>query len=211
MKVISTNIANPVTFLWNGKEVTTGIYKKPTDKPIFLTKNDVMHDEISNRLNHGGYYKACYIFSSEQYPYWKRLYPQLEWTWGMFGENLTVSDFDERRIFLGAIYKVGAALVQVSQYREPCYKFGYKFGTQEVLKQFIEHGYGGTYLSILEEGAVDVGDEFILVERPKESLTVWELFQLVYAKEKDQELLHIAVNSTCLPQKKRLFLSKYLN
>jgi len=45
----------------------------------------------------------------------------------MFGENLTVADFDEREVYLGAIYKVGEALVQISQYREPCYKLGKTF------------------------------------------------------------------------------------
>jgi MOSC domain-containing protein YiiM len=210
MKVISTNIAKPTKFIWDGKEETTGIFKKPTNKPIYLTKNDVLNDEVSNRLNHGGYYKACYIFSSEQYPYWKNLYPVLDWSWGMFGENLTVSDFDERKVFLGDIYKVGEALVQVSQYREPCYKFGHKFGTQKVLKQFVKHGFGGTYLSILEEGNVTINDEFTLVERPKCSLTVAALFELVFAKEKDQELLKIAVQSTSIPPKKRILLSEYL-
>jgi MOSC domain-containing protein YiiM len=210
MKVISTNIAKPTKFIWDGKEETTGIFKKPTNKPIYVTKNDVLNDEVSNRLNHGGYYKACYIFSSEQYPYWKNLYPALDWSWGMFGENLTVSDFDERKVFLGDIYKVGEALVQVSQYREPCYKFGHKFGTQKVLKQFIKHGFGGTYLSILEEGNVTINDEFTLVERPENSLSVAALFQLVFAKEKDQNLLKIAVQSKAIPPKKRILLSEYL-
>jgi MOSC domain-containing protein YiiM len=210
MKIISTNIAKPRTFIWLGKEETTGIFKKPTKEPIYLTKNDVLNDEVSNRLNHGGYYKACYIFSSEQYPYWKSLYPTLDWSWGMFGENLTVSDFDERKVVLGDIYKVGEALVQVSQYREPCYKFGHKFGTQKVLKQFVKHGFGGTYLSILEEGNVTINDEFTLVERPKNSLSVAELFELVFAKEKDQDLLKIAVKSKAIPPKKRILLSSYI-
>ena len=210
MKIISTNIGKPTSFIWNGKEETTGIYKKPVNKPIYLTKNDVISDEVSNRLNHGGYYKACYLFASEQYPYWKNLYPDLDWSWGMFGENLTVSGFDEKEVYLGDIYKVGETVVQVSQYREPCYKFGHKFGTQKVLKQFIEHGYGGTYLSIIEEGNVDVNDEFILMERPTNSLTVFDLFALVFAKEKDQDLLKIAASSKAIPPKKRILLSKYL-
>ncbi|WP_026461248.1 MOSC domain-containing protein [Adhaeribacter aquaticus] len=210
MKIISTNIGKPTVFIWNGKEETTGIYKKPTGKPIYLTRNDVVNDEVSNRLNHGGFYKACYLFSAEQYPYWQKLYPNLDWSWGMFGENLTVSEFDERRVFLGDTYKVGEALVQVSQYREPCYKLAHKFGTSLIIKQFIEHGFGGTYLSILEEGYVDINDEFTLVERPKLTLSVSDLFNLIHAKEKDQNLLKIAVESRAIPRKKRVLLSSYL-
>lgn len=210
MKIISTNIAKPTTFIWNGKEETTGIFKKPTGQPIYLTKNDVVNDEVSDRLHHGGFYKACYIFSAEQYPYWESLYPELDWGWGMFGENLTVADFDENDVFLGDIFKVGEATVQVSQYREPCYKFGYKFGSQKVIKQFIEHGFGGTYLSIIEEGHVAVNDKFALLERTQHKLSVASLFKLVYAKEKEQELLQIAANSKAIPPKKRTFFSSFL-
>ncbi|MBB6324800.1 MOSC domain-containing protein YiiM [Algoriphagus iocasae] len=210
MKILSTNIGKPTTFIWNGKEETTGIYKKPTNQPIFLTKNDVLGDEVSNRLNHSGYYKACYAFSAEQYPYWQNLYPNLDWSWGMFGENLTLEDFDEQEVLLGDIYKVGEAVVQVSQYREPCYKFGHKFGTQQVIKQFVQHGFGGTYFSILEEGYVAQGDEFELIDRPEQSLSVAELFHLVFAKEKNQEHLKIAANSKAIPPKKRILLSSYI-
>lgn len=128
----------------------------------------------------------------------------------MFGENLTVMNFDEKQVYLGAIYKVGKAVVQVSQYREPCYKFGYKFGTQKVLEQFITHGDGGTYLSVLEEGYVNINDEFILIEKPKNSLTVYDLFQVVFSKNKDQDLLKIAVKSKAIPPKKRMLLSNYI-
>jgi len=210
MKIISTNLAEPVTFMWNGEMHTTGIYKKPTATPLFLTKDDVFNDEVSDRVHHGGYYKACYIFSAEQYPYWMELYPDLEWSWGMFGENLTVSGFDESAVFLGDIYRIGSALVQVSQYREPCYKLGHKFGTQKMLKQFIQHGFGGTYLSLLEEGEVSVGDEFKLVQRPDEGISVADLFRLVHAKVKDQELLKIATSSSSIALKKRRALQKYL-
>ncbi|MGA1227128.1 MAG: MOSC domain-containing protein [Tamlana sp.] len=210
MKIISTNTAIPTTFNWNGKEETTGIYKKPTNKPIYLTENDVKGDEVTDRVHHGGEFKACYMFSAEQYPYWKNLYPHLDWTWGMFGENLTASDFDETKVFLGDIYKVGDALVRISQYREPCYKLGHKFGTQHVIKQFIQHGFGGTYLSILEEGSVNINDVFTLVERPEKTISVSQLFQLVHAKEKDQNLLKIAANSLAIPPKKRVLLSSYI-
>ena len=210
MKIISTNIAKPTKIIWNGKEVITGIYKNPTNDPIYLAKNDVKNDEISDRVNHGGVYKACYLFSSEQYPYWKDLYPNLDWTWGMFGENLTVSGFDERKVYLGDIYKVGNALVQVSEFREPCYKLGYKFGNQGIMEQFIDHGFGGTYLSILEEGFVANNDQFTLVDRPDNSITVAELFHLAFDKEKDQDLLKIVVNSEAIGPKKRVYFSKYI-
>ena len=139
----STNIAKPKTIIYNGQEVTTGIFKKPVDTPIYLEKENVKEDEVSDRRVHGGVFKACYLFSADYYPYWQNLYPNLDWDYGMLGENLTVSGLDEDNIVIGNIYKIGSALAQVTQPREPCYKFGVKFGFKDVLKQFIEHRHPG--------------------------------------------------------------------
>jgi len=210
MQIISTNIAKPKTILWRGQQVKTGIYKTPTTKPIFLGKEDVQGDEVSDRKHHGGEYKACYLFSADHYPYWENLYPNLDWNWGMLGENLTVSGLDETKIYIGDIYKIGTALVQITQPREPCYKFGIKFGTQQVLKQFIQHGRPGTYVKILKEGFVRTNDSIILVESKKNSLTIAQFFNLLFAEDKDLGLLKLAINNEALPEKKREKLKKFL-
>lgn len=210
MQVISTNIGKPATIKWRGKHVQTGIYKTPVNQPIYLGKHDVKSDTVSDRNVHGGEYKACYLFSADQYSYWQKLYPNLDWDYGMLGENLTVSGLDETQIYIGDIYKVGEALVQITQPREPCYKFGVKFGTQEVLKQFVEHGYSGTYVKVLEEGYVAKEDKFTLVKHAKNSLTVHQFFNLLFAKTKDRKLLKLAINNEALPQRKRDKLKAFL-
>lgn len=210
MKVISTNIAKPTTIIWNGKKVKTGIYKIPVNNPIYLGKEAVKNDEVSDRRVHGGIYKACYLFSSNQYAYWQNLYPNLDWDYGMFGENLTVEGLDETNLFVGDIYKIGEALVQITQPREPCFKFGIKFGSQDVLKQFINHGFSGTYVSVLKEGFVTNGDVLKLEKQYKNSLTTAQLFNLLHAKEKDQTLLKLAIKNDALPLKKRKKLERFL-
>jgi len=210
LKITSTNIAKPTTIIWNGQKTKTGIYKIPTNNPIYLEKDAVKGDEVSDRRVHGGIYKACYLFSKNQYAYWKNLYPKLDWNYGMFGENLTVKDLDETNLYIGNVYKIGEALVQITQPREPCFKFGVKFGTQNVLKQFINHGFSGTYVSVLKEGLVTKGDTFKLIEQAENSLTTAQLFNLLYAKEKDQSLLKLVIKHEALPLKKRKKLEAYL-
>lgn len=210
MKILSTNIAKPITFIWNGKEETTGIYKKPVDTPIFLGNEDVKGDEVSDRKYHGGEFKACYLFSADQYPYWKNLYPNLDWTYGMLGENLTVEDLNEKELHIGDIYKVGNALVQITQPREPCYKFAMKFDSNDVLKQFIDHGYSGTYVRVLEEGSVATGDVFELVEKAKDSISIFQFFELLYAKEKNKNHIESIIDNECIPKEKRDRLKSYL-
>lgn len=210
MKVIATNIGTPRTFTWNGAEEQTGIFKYPTTEGLFLTKNDVKGDTVIDRVHHGGTNKACYLFSADYYPYWKEQYPNHDWDWGMFGENLTVSGMDESQIRVGNVYKIGDATVQVSQPREPCYKLGIRFGTQAILKQFIAHNHPGTYLKILEEGRVKAGALVELIETSKNSLTVQQFYELMFQKEKPRHMLHLFMSNDSVPQYKKDRFLKYL-
>ncbi len=210
MNVIATNKGNPTAFLWNGREEQTGIYKYPVDESLYLETTEVRTDTIIDRKHHGGLNKACYLFSADHYPFWKGLYPELPWNWGMFGENLTISGLDESAIRIGDIYRIGSALVQVSQPREPCYKLGVRFGNKNVLKQFIEYGYPGCYVRILEEGSVKMGDDVLMVEQSRHPLTVKQIFQLLMGREKNRELLHQASENMALPEYKREQLKKYM-
>lgn len=186
MEVISTNLSNPTTIIWNQKEELTGMYKIPTFEGITLKKEYVISDYVEDLCNHGGIDKACYIFSSDHYSHWKNLYPSLIWNWGMFGENITVSGLDESTIFIGDIYKIGTSVIQVSQPRQPCYKLGIRFENQLILKQFIQFGFPGIYVRILEEGSVKAGDKLELIQRYDESITICEAFQLIYSGSKPE-------------------------
>ena len=209
MEVIATNIAVPKKIIWNDKEVTTGIFKQPVQNPITLESEAVAGDIIADRKVHGGIFKACYLFSSDHYPYWKQKYPHLDWDWGMFGENLTVNGLDESKIRIGNVYRLGSALVQVTQPREPCYKLGVKFGTQDILREFIDHGFPGTYVKILEHGEVKVGDRLQLVEESKNPLTIQQFYQLLYSKTKDASIVKLAIENEALPLYKRERLKRY--
>lgn len=210
MKIISTNLATPTTFIWNGKEEQTGIFKKPVTEPLFLDTNNVSNDTVIDRVHHAGVNKACYLFASDHYLYWKALYPDLDWNWGMFGENLTVEGLDEASIRVGNIYKLGTALIQVSQPREPCFKLGVRFGTQDVLRQFIDHKKPGTYVRILEKGNVKTGDVLELQEQSENELTIQQFYELLYMRNKPKELIELFMSNPSVPQYKKDRYKKYL-
>ena len=210
MQIISTNIAKPTTFIWNGKEETTGIFKKPVDTPIFLGNENVKDDEVSDRKVHGGEFKACYLFSADHYPYWKNRYPHLEWNFGMLGENLTVKGLNEKELIIGDIYKVGNALVQITQPREPCFKFAFKFDSNDVLKQFIDHGFPGTYVRVIEEGDVKNGDTFELVTKATGSISIWDFFQMLFSEDKNKDHIRAIIDNDAIPQRKRDGLKRFL-
>ncbi len=210
MKIISTNIAEPRTVSWRGHDIKTGIYKNPVEQPIFLGKEDVRHDAVIDRKHHGGEFKACYLFGADYYPEWKIKFPHLQWDWGMFGENLTVAGLDEEKLYIGAIYKLGTATIQISEPRQPCYKLGIKFGTQLVIKEFIHYGHPGTYVRILEEGEVKKGDSLILVEADKKAITTKQYNELVNSREKDPAVIKMAIHNDSIRKEKREKLEKLL-
>jgi MOSC domain-containing protein YiiM len=210
LKIISTNIAEPQFVTINGEKQKTGIYKKPTDHPIYLDKEEVQGDEVSNRQVHGGEFKACYLFSANHYPHWKNLYPQLTWNYGMLGENLTVEGLDETQLHVGDIYKLGSALIEVTQPREPCATFAAKMGTADIMQQFINHGRPGTYVRVLQQGHVSVGDSIELIEKAINSVSIADFFKLLFEQEKNQTHLKYLVESESIPLKKRLQLKRFV-
>lgn len=210
MKVISTNIGDPVTFEWNGDEEQTGIFKYPTTKGLFLREKDVKNDTIIDRVHHGGIHKACYLFSADNYGYWENRYPELQWDWGMFGENLTIENLDEAKLRVGDIFKIGDAVVQISQPREPCYKLGIRFGNQKIIKEYITHNHPGTYVKIIKEGHVKKGDSMILEKKSENSLTTQQFYELMFAKVKSKELLDLFMTNAAVPQYKKDRFQKYV-
>ena len=210
MKVISTNISAPKIVLWKGKEELTGIFKKPVSE-IFLGKEEVDDDAVVDRRYHGGVDKACYLFTADIYAEWKRMFPEAEWSLGMFGENLTVADLDEREIYIGDQYQIGEALVEVSEPREPCYKLGIRFGTQAVLKYFINQPHCGVYVRVLESGKVTVGNELVLVKRVQEEFTMSRIYWLRYNAEiTDIPEINRALELDTLAESAKMGLTKRL-
>lgn len=182
MKVISVNIGERKVLNYKGKIVETGIFKFPVAHPISLGTENVENDSVIDRRYHGGIEKAVYGYSQNHYVFWKELHPNLDWNYGMLGENLTISNLEETEIFVGSTYQLGEALLEVTKPREPCYKLGIRFGTQEILKQFWNSTKCGIYFKVLQTGNVAVGDEMILVHKVENSPTIAEVYETKKSK-----------------------------
>lgn len=193
MKIISTNIGEAKTVLWHGKELTTGIFKFPVEKPIHLGNEDVDNDHVIDRKYHGGIDKACYLYSADHYKFWQNLYPNLEMPWGMFGENLTVDGLNEAEINIGDVFKIGEAVVQATQPRQPCFKLEFRFNDKEIIRKFVNSGFAGVYVRVLEKGYIKATDTMKIVER-KNSISIQKVFQLLYANKLEKEAIQTAVN-----------------
>ena len=193
MKIISTNIGLAQTIQWKDKTVQTGIFKNPIHKPIFLSKMGVIGDAVINKSVHGGIDKSCYIYSADHYDFWKQKYPDLDWNWGMFGENLSVAGLAENKMHIGDVLEIGESIVKITQPRIPCFKLGVRFGTQEVIKQFLLSGRPGVYVKVIKEGFVQAGDQVYLLERQSNNLTVAQIFDQFTSSGRDNSVIDRAL------------------
>ena len=193
MRIISTNIGESRIIRWNGKDVQTGIFKFPVNEPIFLGNEDVEKDNVVDRRYHGGVDKACYLYSADHYKYWQNLYSNLEMSFGIFGENLTVEGLHEAEVNIGDIYKIGEAVVQATQPRQPCFKLEFRFNDRNIVRQFIDSGFAGVYVRVIEKGNVKTGDSMELFER-KNSLSIQKVYELIYTDKFQKEAVLQAVN-----------------
>lgn len=210
MKIISTNRAQPVQVLWQGRSLRTGIYKKPSPGGILLTSEGVRGDTIGNPKVHGDAQKAAYLFSLDEYAYWQHQYPDLDWGHGMFGENLTVERLDETTLMMGSTYKIGEARVRITTPREPCFKLGIRFGDQEIVRKFISRGCPGSYVSVVKPGWIRPEDPMELLESPAASLSIAEFYRMWYAPSKDPEVLEKALSIPWLSEEKRKQLRRWM-
>ncbi len=185
MKLLSVNISMPREIEYKGKTELTGIFKEPVDGRVALRTLNLDGDGQADLVGHGGAYKAAYAYSIENYDYWGRELDRSDFTHGQFGENFTVEGMLEDDVHIGDVFRVGSALVEVTQPRVPCYKLGVKMGQARFPKVFLASCRVGFYLRVLEEGEVGAGDEFARGEIHPERMTVRDMCHLLYFDSKN--------------------------
>ncbi len=177
MKVVSVNIGKRKTVIWKNKTYETGIYKLPIKQAIFLGKEGVDNDDVIDRKNHGGFDQAVYAYGENHYNYWKDLYPNLEFNYGMFGENLTIANLFEEELTIGSIYQLGEAKIQVSKPRQPCFKLGIRFNNRNIIKQFWLTTKSGVYFKVLQTGFVAKNDVLMLLDKAISTPSIAEVYK----------------------------------
>jgi MOSC domain-containing protein YiiM len=165
----------------------TAFVKHPVTGPVRLGLLSLRGDRVADKIGHGGPEVAVLAYSADHYPGWRAELGIAEMGPGGFAENFTISGQDERTVFIGDVYRVGGATVQVSQPRGPCYKISYRWKRPDLLGRCEASGRHGWYLRVLEEGMVEAGDAVDLVERPHPEWTVRRAADVYRRRRVDRE------------------------
>ncbi len=178
MKLLSVNVSQPKEMSYNGKRIKTGIFKEPVSGRTMMRRLNLDGDGQGDPTVHGGIHKAVYVYPIEHYDYWKQELGRDDLTYGKFGENLTVEGMLEDTVHIGDVFRIGEALVEVSQPRVPCFKLGIKMRDPQIVKPFLQSERVGFYVRVLEEGEVGASDAIERTKVGEGQMTVKEIVHL---------------------------------
>ncbi|MGV2829320.1 MOSC domain-containing protein [Myxosarcina sp. GI1(2024)] len=174
---------NPMDRPWS-----TGFFKKPIEGAVWLGKTNLDGDGQADLYHHGGLEKAVLAYAAEHYHKWQRRLMRSELTWGAFGENFTIVGQTELSVCIGDIYKVGDALIQVSQPRQPCWKLSRRWRIKDLALQVQRTGWTGWYFRVLQEGFVAPKQPVILVECPYPQWTIARANEIMHQHLNERKL-----------------------
>jgi ferredoxin-NADP reductase/MOSC domain-containing protein YiiM len=199
MRLVSVNVSLPKAVEYEGRSVSTGIYKEPVVGRVRVAKLNVDGDGQADLTVHGGVDKAVYVYDLENIRYWQRELGRDDLAYGHFGENFTVEGMPDDQIHIGDVFRIGGALLEVTQPRVPCFKLEMKMDLPGFSRQFVLSGRLGFYFRVLEEGEVGIGDSIDRVQAGPELITVREFAHLYYFDYDNQEKIRRVLRIPSIP------------
>ncbi len=166
-----------------GTQVLTAIGKQPVCGPVDVRTLGLAGDEQADLSVHGGLSKAVYAYPQEHYAFWQVVRAQARVAaWdevlapGAMGENLGLRGLLEGDMWVGDYLRLPHCTLAISEPRQPCFKFNAVMGFSQAAKLMQQSGYCGAYLTVIEPGTVQAGDEASLLPGPRE-VNLLELFR----------------------------------
>ncbi len=169
---------------------TSAIAKSAVAGLCTVTRLGIAGDEQADLSVHGGPDKAIHHYPRDHYAWWARnigTRPVLG-TAGAFGENISTTGLTETEACIGDRFRLGSALVEICQGRQPCWKQAHRLDDKRTVAMMVKSGRTGWYYRVVEEGAVAAGDTLTLLDRPHPEWSVARVTAMVVAgAERDDQ------------------------
>lgn len=202
IEAICTGTARP----FNGAE-TSAIAKRPREGAVQVLTEDLAPDEQADRSVHGGPEMALHLYPLDHHEWWRGEigdHPALDEPGG-FGSNIAVRGLLEDNVHIGDRFRLGTALIEVSQPRQPCWKIEHRFGAKGMVARIVETGRCGWYFRVLETGEVAAGDSLDRIAIGDASWSVARVFRaLVAGKATPDDLDTLAVLPALTPRLQKI-------
>lgn len=209
LTILSINIGLPSTLRYQGKDVPSGLRKRPAEGALFLSWVNLEGDGQADLIHHGGRDKAVCVYPYEHYAHWER---ELQRTlpFGAFGENLTVQGLPEGDVCIGDTFRFGGAIVQVSQPRQPCFKLSARYERTDLPLLVQETGFTGYYFRVLQEGVVRASDGLVRLASHPDAVTVAFANRIMHREKTNADGMRTLLGVDALSASWRATLQKRL-
>jgi MOSC domain-containing protein YiiM len=180
-RLLSVNVGLPRDIDWRGRVVHTAIWKQPVPGRCRVRRLNLEGDGQGDLAGHGGEHRAVFVYQIEAYRHWQERLGRSDFTYGQFGENLTVEGLPDDQVCIGDRYQIGSARFEVTQPRVTCYRVGIRMGEPRMPSLLTSSGKPGFYFRVVQEGEVGAGDAIVKVGEEQERMTVAEVNALLYS------------------------------
>jgi ferredoxin-NADP reductase/MOSC domain-containing protein YiiM len=185
MRLLSVNVSHPKEVEYRGRMIHTGIFKEPVQGRVTVRRLNIDGDGQADLVGHGGEQRAALVYTRENYDFWTQQLGRTDFSFGQFGENLTVEGMLDDEVHVGDRFRIGTTLFEVSQPRVPCYKLAMKMETDGFYNMLLEKGRPGFYFRVLEEGHIEAGNTIERVSRDRLGMSVPQMSNLLYFSKDD--------------------------
>ena len=166
---------------FNGAEMSA-IDKRPLPGPAAIRSFGIEGDMVADTVHHGGPDMAVHHYPRDHYAGWDA------WLGGhdmlerpaAFGENIVAQGITESDVCIGDRFRLGSALLEISQPRKPCWKIEHHFGRKGMVARIVKQHNCGWYYRVIEEGEAQAGDVLECVETGHSEGSVARLFAKFY-------------------------------
>ena len=191
--LVSVNVGLPVDVEWQGRVVHTAVWKRPVAGRVMARRLNLDGDGQGDLAGHGGEQRAVMVYQLDSYRYWETQLQRHDFEYGQFGENLTVDGLGDDEVCIGDRYRIGHALLEVTQPRVTCYRVGIRMNNPQMPALLVSHKRPGFYCRVIEEGEIGAGDEIVKVADGPEHITVQEIDGLLYLPGRSPDRLQRAL------------------
>lgn len=196
--LMSVNVGMPKDVAWQGKTVHTGVWKHPVAGPQMVRRLNIDGDGQGDRNGHGGEQRAVLVYQLDSYKHWRQHLGRDDFSYGMFGENLTVDGLPDDEVCIGDRYRIGEAEFEVSQPRVTCYRVGMRLGEPQMPALLVAHHRPGFYMRVITEGRIQAGDAIVKTTTGPGALSVADTDALLYLPDRDADKLRAALRIPAL-------------
>jgi ferredoxin-NADP reductase/MOSC domain-containing protein YiiM len=197
-RLLSVNVGLPIDIAWQGRTVHTAVWKRAVSGRRRVRRLNIDGDGQGDLAGHGGEHRAVLVYQIQSYRYWERELGRDDFSFGQFGENFTVEGLPDDTVCIGDRYRIGGALFEVTQPRVTCYRVGIRMDEPRMAALLTSSGRPGFYFRVLEEGAIEAGDEIIKLASGAPQMSVAQINALLYLPGHRREQLERALRIPAL-------------